>query len=144
MQMFIPGNPAQELGYTPKTTFWEDFSIADKFGLAAVKDTYNRAFDAWKSDHIYLTELVLVLNWKIGQHYYYLGLSKAETPLEGTYYYFDGLEDIGNGNMKPAVYYENDREAIRQAADIEATLYKCEYKNGDQVTSQVIYEPKYY
>lgn len=69
MQMFIPGNPAQELGYKPKTTFWEDFSIADKFGLAAVKDTYNRAFDAWKSDHIYLTELVLVLNWKIGQHY---------------------------------------------------------------------------
>lgn len=69
MQMFIPGNPAQELGYTPKTTFWEDFSIADKFGLAAVKDTYNRAFEEWKSDHIYLTELVLVLNWKIGQHY---------------------------------------------------------------------------
>lgn len=69
MQRFIPGSPAQELGYTPKTTFWEDFSIADKFGLAAVKDTYNRSFDAWKSDHIYLTELVLVLNWKIGQHH---------------------------------------------------------------------------
>ena len=24
-----------------------------------------------------------------GQHYYYLGLSKAETPLDGTYYYLD-------------------------------------------------------
>ena len=78
-----------------------------------------------------------------GQHYYYLGLSKAETPLEGIYYYFDSLENIGNGNIKPAVYYEDDREAIRQAADIEATLYKCEYKNGDQVTSCVLYEPEY-
>ena len=32
-----------ENGYTPKTTFWMDFSIADKFGAKAVRDTYNRA-----------------------------------------------------------------------------------------------------
>lgn len=69
MQMKIPASPAQELGYTPQTTFWEDFSIADLFGLDAVQDTFNRAFAEWKTDHIYLTELVLVLNWKIGQHY---------------------------------------------------------------------------
>ena len=31
-----------ENGYQPKTTFWMDFSIADKFGIAAIKDTYNR------------------------------------------------------------------------------------------------------
>ena len=52
-------------GYTPKTTFYTDFSIADKFGVAAIKDTYNRAFNEWKSDVEYLTELVMVLNWKI-------------------------------------------------------------------------------
>ena len=56
-------------GYETKTTFWNDFSIADVFGIGAVKDTYNRAFNEWKSNYIYLTELVLVLNWKIGQHY---------------------------------------------------------------------------
>lgn len=30
----------QENGYDPITTFWEDFSIADKYGIAGVKDTY--------------------------------------------------------------------------------------------------------
>lgn len=54
-------------GYIPITTFWEDFSIADAFGVEAVKDTFNRAFEEWKSDYKYLTELVLVLNHKIWQ-----------------------------------------------------------------------------
>ena len=56
-------------GYEPQTTFWEDFSIADKFGKDAVQDTYNRAFADWKSNVVYLTEMVLVLNHKIWQHY---------------------------------------------------------------------------
>lgn len=56
-------------GYQPKTTFWMDFSIADKFGKSAVLDTYKRAFENWKSDAVYLTELVMVLNWKIWEHY---------------------------------------------------------------------------
>lgn len=51
-------------GYECITTFWEDFSIADKFGESAIKDTYNRAFNNWKGDYKYLTELVLVLNHK--------------------------------------------------------------------------------
>lgn len=54
-----------EYGYTTKTTFWEDFSIADRFGITAIKDTFKRAFEEWKSDYIYLTELVMVLNHKI-------------------------------------------------------------------------------
>lgn len=62
--------PIEEMtGYKPQTTFWLDFTIADNFGADAVKDTYNRAFEEWKTDHVYLTELVLVLNWKIWQHY---------------------------------------------------------------------------
>lgn len=46
-----------------------DFSIADAFGAEAVKDTFKRSFRDWKSNHIYLTELVMVLNHKIWQHY---------------------------------------------------------------------------
>lgn len=57
------------MDYEFKTTFWSDFSIADKFGISAIKDTYKRAFNEWKSDYIYLTELVLVLNWKLWEHY---------------------------------------------------------------------------
>lgn len=55
-------------GYTPQTTFWMDFSIADRFGASSVKDTFERAFNEWKNNHIYLTELVMVLNHKIWQH----------------------------------------------------------------------------
>jgi len=55
--------------YEFKTTFWNDFSIADKFGKKAIQETYDRAFNEWKGDYIYLTELVLVLNWKIWEHY---------------------------------------------------------------------------
>lgn len=58
-----------ENGYETKTTFWQDFSIADAFGEAAVRDTYKRAFKEWKNDIIYMTELVMVLNHKIWQHY---------------------------------------------------------------------------
>ena len=54
-------------GYQPKTTFWEDFSIADRFGADAVRDTYRRAFGFWKDSCVYLTELVMVLSWKIWQ-----------------------------------------------------------------------------
>lgn len=59
----------QQTGYRPFTTFYEDFSIADHFGLNAIQDTYNRAFDEWKNNYKYLTEFVLILNWKISEHY---------------------------------------------------------------------------
>lgn len=51
------------------TTFFQDFSIADYCGTHAIKDTYKRAFGEWKNNYKYLTELVLVLNHKIWQHY---------------------------------------------------------------------------
>lgn len=62
-------NITELCGYEPKTTFWMDFSIADRFGADAVQDTYNRAFADWKSNVVYLTEMVMVLNHKIWQHY---------------------------------------------------------------------------
>lgn len=56
-------------GYKQITTFFEDFSIADNFGIKAIKDTFERAFGEWKQNYKYLTELVMVLNWKIWEHY---------------------------------------------------------------------------
>lgn len=55
--------------YECKTTFWDDFSLADTSGKKAVIGTYRRVFDEWKSNAVYLTELVMVLNHKIWQHY---------------------------------------------------------------------------
>lgn len=56
-------------GYKPKTTFYTDFSIADAYGLEAIRDTYERAMERWKEDYVFLTELVMALNWKIWEHY---------------------------------------------------------------------------
>lgn len=58
-----------ELGYQTITTFWDDFAIADRFGLSAVLDTFKRAFREWKSNVKYLAELVLVLNHRLWMHY---------------------------------------------------------------------------
>ena len=91
-------------GYKPKTTFFEDFSIADNFGIAAVKDTYKRGLKtAQFMGYEYLTEFVMVLNWKIWQHYetneplarvyndlWLKAVEVAETTLQGdelAYYY---------------------------------------------------------
>lgn len=51
------------------TTFWQDFTIADRFGIEAIKDTYNRAFNDWKNSYKYLTDLVITLNHKLWQHH---------------------------------------------------------------------------
>lgn len=68
--LFKNWNIEAETGYTPITTFYMDFSIADAFGASAVKDTYRRGlktaeFLGYKE----LTEFVMVLNWKIWEHY---------------------------------------------------------------------------
>lgn len=69
MSMY-PNIYAETTGYQEKTTFWDDFSIADEmFGPAAVQETFDRAFEDWKDNCEYLTELVLVLNWKLWQQY---------------------------------------------------------------------------
>ena len=48
--------------YNRRTTFGNDFAIANAFGADAVKDTFTRAFNEWKNDIVYLTELALVMN----------------------------------------------------------------------------------
>jgi hypothetical protein len=52
-----------------KTTFRQDFTIADKFGINAIKDTFNRAFKEWKHNVEYITEFTIILNWKLWEHY---------------------------------------------------------------------------
>ena len=56
-------------GYELKTTFYDDFTIAEAFGAKAIEDTYRRAFEEWKTNVVYITELVMVLNWKLWHHW---------------------------------------------------------------------------
>lgn len=55
---------------TPRyTTFDMDFTIADAFGLSAIKDTYERGLPFALTDAHYFAEFVLVLNHKIWEWY---------------------------------------------------------------------------
>lgn len=49
--------------------FWTDFTIADRFGKSAIKDTYRRAFKGWKDNVEYFASLVMTLNHKTWQYY---------------------------------------------------------------------------
>jgi len=70
MQMIDWKKYALEMyGYEMISSFGADFDIADSFGAAAVQDTFNRAFAEWRTEYKYLTELIMVLNWKAAQHY---------------------------------------------------------------------------
>lgn len=81
-------NIEAQTGYKPITTFYEDFSIADGFGVDAIKDTYNKAFENWKNDYKYMTELVMVLNWKCWRWY--------ETNEEYSKLYKDMYEELSS------------------------------------------------
>ena len=58
-----------ENGYELKTTFWDDFTIADAFGVDAIKDTFERAFNEWRNNVVYVTELAMVMSWKSCDYY---------------------------------------------------------------------------
>lgn len=49
-------------------TFHMDFKIAERFGLEAIIDTYERCQE-WRSNVQMYTALVLNLNWLIWEHY---------------------------------------------------------------------------
>jgi hypothetical protein len=57
-----------EVGKTRKTTFFSDLSIAEVYGVNAVKDTYNRVMKEWGNNLEFMCEWVVSLNQKIWQH----------------------------------------------------------------------------
>ena len=84
-------------------TFWQDFAIAERFGMNAIKDTYKMC-KSWQDNVKMWTALVLVLNHKIWHFYKKFG-DCAITRL------YDKLwreaDDFARENFKgkDAVYY---------------------------------------
>lgn len=78
-----------------------------------------------------------------GKRYYYLGLSHRAPELNGRYYFMDCMNAFVNGGLFPAADFKDDADAISAAANYEATLYKIEYKNGERISSRILYEPRY-
>lgn len=76
-----------------------------------------------------------------GNRYYYLGLSRPEPKLNGRYYYMDCMNAFVNDGLFPESEFTDDRDAIRAAADYEATLYKYEFKDGELIRNDKLYDP---
>lgn len=53
----------------PSHTFFMDFTIADRFGVQAIRDTFRRAFNEWRIDYKMFTELCMTLNMKCWSYY---------------------------------------------------------------------------
>lgn len=53
---------------TPTEDFIQEFTKSDKFGLGAVKGTFQRLFDKWCLNYKQLTDLVLALNAKYEEY----------------------------------------------------------------------------
>lgn len=54
-----------------KTTFWQDFTDAETNGIIAICDLWKKTFQENKCNVVNLTELVIVLNWKLWDHFYH-------------------------------------------------------------------------
>lgn len=78
------------------TTFWSDFTIADRFGIKSIEDTYNRAFKEWKTHYKYLTELCMVLNHKLWYFYEMNNMQFAEVYQK----FYDEVYEYGMENLK--------------------------------------------
>ena len=78
------------MDYEYVTTFWEDFSIAEIYGIASIDETAKRIFNEWKSDIIYLTELIMILNHKCW-YYYSIGDEALSQHYSDLYYKYNEL-----------------------------------------------------
>lgn len=76
-----------------------------------------------------------------GGKYFYLGLFPEAEPKTETFYYLECGNAIAEG-LYPATDFDGDADAIRTAADYEATLYKVEYVDGVRTGAAVLYDPR--
>lgn len=58
---------ASDCGYTRKTTFYYDLSIAEVYGQKGIKDTFKSVMKEWMDNVEYITEFIMCLNWKSWQ-----------------------------------------------------------------------------
>lgn len=90
---YIPRTMPNEQEY--QTTFHLDFDIADHFGLEGVIDTFNRAFNEWKHNIEYISELCVVMNIRS-----WFGFEKGNKQLAKLYedYYYKVRDFVYDDN----------------------------------------------
>lgn len=94
------------MDYEYFTTFWQDFDIAEIFGIDAIRETASRVFNEWKDDVRYLTELVMILNHKCWYFYEHNKQSLSELYADLYYEYNDkALDYLEEKNNKEDLSY---------------------------------------
>lgn len=98
-----------EFGYEPITTFWSDFTIADRFikiDPTSIIDTFKRGMIYAKTDYKYYTEFVMVLNHKMWQHHE-LGRNELSRQYQKLWEKADGdfLKIFGKDKKASDYYY---------------------------------------
>ena len=98
------------------------------------------AFDCDKDGQKYLA--FGMNDYGHGKHYFYLGLTHAAThaTFTGLYYQFECMNAAVEGLYK-ATEFSSKQEAIRIAADYEATLEEIIFDDGHCVGSKILYQP---
>lgn len=89
-----------EVGYTRKSTFFSDLSIAEWYGVKEVEDTIRRVVKNWFEDTEMFTEFVMCINHKSWEHYQRQNAELAQLYSEKFY------------ELKDLVYEKWDREAL--------------------------------
>jgi hypothetical protein len=71
MDMEFKWDIEAKTGYKPKTKIWKEFCVAEIFGETAINGVYGSCMAHIKKCFpvIYLTELSLVLSWKMWEHH---------------------------------------------------------------------------
>lgn len=88
--------------YRRRTTFYADLSIAEYYGEANVKDTYNQVMKEWLDNIEYITEFVLCLNWKCWEHH---GRDNRELAVLYHDLYYKAVGEVME-------HYKNDQKSL--------------------------------
>ncbi|MGN0014475.1 MAG: hypothetical protein ACI37T_03555 [Candidatus Gastranaerophilaceae bacterium] len=75
-----------------------------------------------------------------GKHFYFIGISEAEQPLNGVFYFFDCMNAAVNKLFKEEAF-ESDKEAIAFGSNYEAIVLKYTYEDDEPVTIETLYDP---
>lgn len=78
-----------------------------------------------------------------GTHYFYLGLYHKQKYPTGEYYVMECMNAFVDGYLLPVSDYKDQEEAIQEAANYEATLYRVKLDNGRTISRETIYTPQF-
>lgn len=67
--MYKDWNIEAVTGYKPQTTFYTDLSMIEPLGTEKLRFAVEEMFESWKTNVVYITELIMALNWKIWEHF---------------------------------------------------------------------------